>query len=99
MLYTGKEIVVRIRSHMKKRGGANTNWFVGVSKDARARLFVQHHVRKKGDSWILVHAKSSQVARKVKSYLVKKLGISGGADAESDADFVYAYRKRSHTKP
>jgi len=100
MLYTGKQIVSRVRTHIKKRGGTYNTWFVGTSKRPRAHLFANHRVRKASDSWILMHAKSATVAHKVKSYLVKTLGLNGGAGLDDPgADFVYAYKMSVHTKP
>jgi hypothetical protein len=100
MLYSGKQIVSRIKSHIRKRGGKYPAWIVGVSKDAREQLFEAHGVRRKGDKWILLHAESSLIARKVRHYLVNKLGIAGAEGlAGKTADFVYAYRKSPNTRP
>lgn len=100
MVHSGKQIVSRIRGHIRKRGGVFAKWFVGVSKEPRSRLFVNHAVRKKGDYWILVRAESSVVAQRVKSFLVAKVGMAAVKDAAGkNPDFVYAYMKSSHTKP
>jgi hypothetical protein len=102
MLYTGKQIVKRIKSHIKNRGGAYPTWVVGVSSNARSHLFKTHGVHKKVDRWILLHAESARVARNVKAYLMDKLGIIGNKAAsgeEEGADFVYAYRKSERTRP
>ena len=102
MLYTGKEIVKKIRSHIKNRGGAYPSWVVGVSSDARSHLFKKHGVNKTVDRWILIHAESVRVAKHVKSYLMDKLGIIGNKTASGDeekADFVYAYKKSERTMP
>lgn len=100
MMYSGKQIVSRIKTHFKKRGGAYQTWFVGICKNARSRLFTSHGVHKSGDCWIYAHAESPVVARKVKSYFVKRLGTAGEKDPKSqEKDFVYAYRKNAHTKP
>jgi hypothetical protein len=102
MLYTGKQIVKKIKSHIKNRGGTYASWVVGVSSDARSRLFKKHGVEKKVDRWILIHAESARVARHVKSYLIDKLGIMGNKTAPEDeaaADFVYAYKKSERTQP
>ena len=102
MLYSGKDIVRKIRRHIKSRGGPYPSWIVGVSSDARGHLFKKHGVSRKEDRWILMHAVSAQVARKVKSYLMRKLGIAGNSAAEGEdmtADFVYAYRKSERTRP
>ena len=100
MLYTSKEVLARIKGHVMRRGGDFAKWFVDVSRDARTRLFQTHGVRRKGDHWIYVHAESPAVAKKVKSYFTETLGASGGRDVnDQSADFVYAYKKNSHTKP
>lgn len=100
MLYSGKQIVTRIRKHVERRGGAHKDWVVGVDREPRVTLFTKHGVRKVGDCWILIHAESAAVARKVRSYLVKKLGMSDELPMEDSAgDFVYAYVKAEHTQP
>ncbi len=101
MLFTGKQIVARIRGHMRKRGGAPRAWVVGVSADARKALFARHGVNRKTDRWILLHAESASIAHKVKDYLMRKLGVAGGKQAEDDvaADFVYSYKRSLKTRP
>ena len=100
MLYSQKVIVGRIRSHIKKRGGAYSAWVVGMSKEPRASLFTKHGVRKVGDFWILMHAKTHDVARNAWLYLSKTLCLSKGPGLKDpEADFVYAYRKSANTKP
>ena len=96
MKYTGKEIVLRIRAHVKRRGGPSSSWFIGVSAKPRQALFETHAVRKEEDYWILAHAKSSSVARKVKLFL-GKIGMIQVAEPTEKADFVYAYKKAGHT--
>ena len=97
MKYTGKEIVSRIRFHVKKRGGTASSWFIGVSAEPRQTLFERHAVRKKGDYWILARARSSAVAEKVKLFLATKLGMTLVPESVEKADFVYAYRKTAPT--
>lgn len=100
MLYTGKQIVDTIKTHIRKRGGTYPAWVVGVSVDAHKKLFNQHGVRRKKDRWILMHARSASVARRVKAYMIKTLGTLGRTSSEEkEGDFVYAYRKTEHTQP
>jgi hypothetical protein len=99
VLYSGKQIVSKIKGHIRKRGGAYPAWVVGVSRNARKELFNQHGVRKDKDRWIFMHAQSPSVARRVKAYLMDKLGILGRTSVEDKtADFVYAYKKVAHTR-
>jgi len=100
MLYSERQIVTRIKGHIKRRGGAYKTWVVGIDKEPRSRLFTSHRVRKVGDFWILMHAKSCAAARKVQSYLIKKVGLRSGLKLEDpSADFVYAYMRSGHTTP
>jgi len=100
MLYSAKTIVGHIRGHIKKRGGANSAWVAGISQKPRTRLFTKHGVRKVGDFWILMHAETHDVARKVRLYLTRKLNlIKGSGVGNPNADFVYAYRKSANTNP
>ena len=100
MLYSQKVIIGRILRHIKRRGGACSTWVVGMSKEPRSSLFTSHGVRKQGDFWILMHAKTHDVARSAWLQLSKKLSSSKGPGLKDpDADFVYAYRKSANTKP
>lgn len=100
MLYTGKEIVSKIKGHIRRRGNSFPSWVVGLSKDAREDLSKRHHVQQKVDRWILMHATSPTVARKVKDFLAQKLGVMAHKGREDEAaDFVYAYQRSPTTKP
>lgn len=75
-------------------------WYVGISKDARNRLFNEHGVSEDGDGWIYCQANSSNAAREVEDYFVNTLGTDGGTGGGDDeSDMVYAYRKENHTNP
>ncbi|MCK4788816.1 MAG: hypothetical protein KAV87_34055 [Desulfobacteraceae bacterium] len=100
MAKSKQEIIDDIKSHMQKRGGEYSDWYVGISKDAKDRLFNGHSVKEKEDMWIYTTASSSQVAREVEDYFVNTLntdGDTGGGDNTSD--MVYAYKKAAHTNP
>jgi hypothetical protein len=100
MLYSRNSIIGRIKSHIKRRGGAYSAWVVGMSKEPRGCLFAKHGVRKVGDFWILMHAETHEVARNAWLYLSKKLCLNKAPGLRDlEADFVYAYRKSANTKP
>jgi hypothetical protein len=100
MRYSGKQIVSRITAHIKRRGGEYKTWVVGVDKEPRAQLFTRLGVRRAEDFWILLHAESDAVARKVRSYLVHRIGLRGEAPGKDPgADFVYAYMKTNNSRP
>lgn len=100
MAKSKQEIINDINAYMQKGGGEYRSWYVGVSKDARDRLFNGHQVKENGDWWIYSQASSSQVAREVEDYYVNRLRTDGGpGGGDNTADYVYAYKKAAHTNP
>lgn len=95
-----QEIIDDIKSHMQKRGGEYSDWYVGISKDAKDRLFNGHSVKEKKDVWIYRKAGSPQTAREVEDYFVNTLDTDGGTGGgDETSDMVYAYKKAKHTNP
>lgn len=101
MAYSKEQIIADITDYMSKNGVQSWDEvYVGVSKDARDRLFNGHGVHEKGDAWIYHQATSSAVARDVESHFVNTLGAAGGTGGGDDtADYVYAYKRAAHTDP
>lgn len=100
MAKSKQEIISDIEGFMQKRDGGYSAWYVGISKDARDRLFEGHNVSEKGDWWIYRQASSSQVAREIEDYFVNTLGTDGAVGGGDEAaDMVYAYKKAAHTDP
>lgn len=95
-----QDIIDDINMHIVRCGGDYSNWYVGISKDAKDRLSSGHSVREKKDSWIYRSARSSQTAREVEDYFVNTLGTDGGGGGgDNTSDMVYAYKKAVHTNP
>ena len=46
------EIIGEIKEQIKKSGSDFSDWYVGVSKDAKNSLFNTHKVKEKGKWWI-----------------------------------------------
>lgn len=100
MAKSKEEIINDIKAHIKKRGSPYSSWYVGISKDARDRLFSGHKVKEKDDYWIYRQAGSTQTAREIEDYFVNTLGTDGGpGGGDEDADMVYAYKKENYTDP
>lgn len=100
MAETKQEIITEIDSHIEHCGDGYGTWYVGVSKAARDRLFNQHGVKEKGDSWVYRTASSSKIAREVEAHFVNELGTDGGTGGgDETATMVYAYKKARHTDP
>jgi hypothetical protein len=97
---TQTDIVSDILSHMAKCGGPYRTWYVGISSDPRKRLFQEHGVNEKMDSWIIRTATSSTIARAIESYFVNEIGTDGGTGGgDYSSCSVYAYKKNAHTQP
>ena len=93
-------IIKRINAHIRQYGDSFRQWYVGISKDARSRLFSGHNVDEGGDPWIYDTAFSSQEARDVENYFVNSLGTDGGTGGgDYTSNQVYAYRRAVHTVP
>jgi hypothetical protein len=100
MANTKQQIANNIAAYMQKSGGAPRAWYVGISKDARARLFNDHNVTQNGGAWIYDQAFSAQDAREVEAYFVNTVGTDGGTGGgDYTADMVYAYKKTAQTNP
>jgi hypothetical protein len=100
MAKSKQEIIADIKAHISKGGGAYRSWYVGVSKDARDRLFNDHSVKENGDWWIIRSASSDKVAREVEDYFINTLGTDGGTGGgDETANEVYGYKKATHTNP
>ena len=99
MAKSEEQMEKEIRDHMGEPLSAYKYWYVGITEDARRRLFDEHNVDEKNDRYIWRTASSSDVARRIELYFVE-LGTDGGAGGgDEDAQVVYAYRKQSHTSP
>lgn len=100
MAQNKQKIISDIQEHIQKGGGGYRAWYVGISKDARNRLFNEHKVKEKGDWWLYRTASSSQIAREIEDYFVNTLNTDGGASGgDETADMVYAYKQVAHTDP
>ena len=100
MTKSKQEIINDIEGHIQRAGGGYRSWYVGISKDARDRLFRGHGVKEKGNWWICSRASSAQVAREIEDFFVNTLGTDGRAGGgDETADIVYAYKKAAHTNP
>lgn len=88
-----------IVAHIKKQGGAYSDWYCGIASDAKNRLFVGHNVPQKDYYWVYRQCDSNAAARNVEEKLLK-LGCDGGVGGGDEATiYVYAYLKGTMTNP
>jgi hypothetical protein len=93
-----EQIIREILEYIRKGGGAFSDWYVGISQDARTRLFSGHSVNENGDHWIYRQASSSKAAREIEEYFLNRCHTSGGPGGGDDTtDMVYAYKMNAHT--
>ena len=93
-------IINDIENHIENNGVDYRNWYVGIAKDPKDRLFNDHNVPEKNHAWIYRKVDSVDVARSVEKYFIEQHhtdGAPGGGDELSK--FVYAYKKASFTNP
>lgn len=92
------EIITAIATHVRACGGHVSNWYVGVSGNARDRLFSGPGVSETGDSWIYRQAPNSTIARAIEDYFLRQ-GMDGGpGGGDHTCTYVYAYRKTAYTR-
>ena len=100
MPHDKQEIIEDIKKYILENKGDYNSWYVGVSSNARNRLFKDHKIKENGDRWIYKTALSSEIAREVERYLLIVLRIDGlVGSGEETAKMVYAYKKAMHTDP
>ncbi len=97
---TKEQIIDAINGYIRRNGDPPHFWYLGVSKDARNRLFSDHKVNESKDAWIFRTASTAKVARQIEHYFIEIIGTDGGGGGgDASAKMVYAYKKISHTKP
>jgi hypothetical protein len=99
MVKSKETVKQEIKEHIKSRGDAYSDWYVGIAADANQRLFNDHNVDKQNGCWIYRECQSSTAAREVEEYFINILGTDGGTGGgDQSAKSVYAYKKTSYTK-
>jgi hypothetical protein len=91
------EIRNDIEDFIGRHGGKYKEWFVGPAADPKKQLFTGHGF-KGGDKGLYRQAGSEIQAGEVVEYFTE-LGTHGNNAVIRDADYVYAYKRASHTKP
>ena len=93
MPMTKERIIQDIDSYIKKEGSTYHNWYVGIARVPRTRLFNDHNVSEQNGWWIFCEAFSDDSAREVESFFLEQKGTQGGpGGGDKDTRFIYAYR-------
>lgn len=95
---TKQEIIKDINTYMAN-SKYYSDWYIGIAKNARERLFNDHNVQEKSDLWIYRRANNDTIAREIEKYFLAK-GCKGGDGGGDNATvYVYAYKITSTTRP
>ena len=88
------EIVI-IESEMKEYvtswSGKYSEWCVGVTENAKQRLFEDYHVNEKNDAWIYRAVSSPNVARKIELYFID-IGVKSDPRTKNEYAEIYLYK-------
>lgn len=99
MASSKQQIINEIAAHIADRGGSYSDWYVGITENAKRRVFEEHGVEKDKDKYIWRTANSSSVARDVEKHFLNLGCDGGGGGGDDDAVIVYAYKKSVRTDP
>jgi hypothetical protein len=92
-----QQTINEILSHIGQCGGLLSDWYAGITDDPRVRLFTEHNVQERGDSWIYRDAGTANAARTIEQNLLDQ-GCDGGPGGGSNSSkYIYAYRKTGGT--
>jgi hypothetical protein len=84
-----------IKSEMKEYvsswGRKYSEWCVGVTENAKQRLFGDYHVNEKNDAWIYRAASSSDIARKIELYFID-IGVKNDPRTKNEYAEIYLYK-------
>ena len=97
-MLTNQEIHDQILKYMHESGVALTNWYIGIAKFPKTRLFYDHNVKESG-FWIYQDAGTNENARTIGKMIMEKHNTQGNIDGGDEfTSFVYAYAITQKTK-
>jgi hypothetical protein len=98
-----EEIIADFQEHIRKTGGASSEWLIGTAKDTHNRFFHDHIVADLGDGLIYREAFTAVAADAIRDHFVNGCGLEpdeaecGGAERRSalhePGKIVFVYRK------
>jgi hypothetical protein len=94
-----QEIIDAFVKFIHDFGGTYYQWYIGIASDPEKRLFNDHMVDRKNDTWKYENAGSEKNARTIEKYLMDKFGAQGDAGGgDSNTTYVYVYRISDTTR-
>jgi len=84
-------IVSEMKEYVSGWDGRYSEWCVGITENAKQRLFEDYHVNEKNDAWIYRVASSSNVARKIELYFID-IGAKSDPRTKNEYAEIYLYK-------
>lgn len=97
MAKSKSEILNDFQEFMGRHGANYREWYVGTAADPKQQMFGTHKF-KNGDKGLFRQAQSELQAAEVAEFFTN-LGAKGNSSVTRNAEYVYAYKRASHTKP
>ena len=95
-----EEIIADFQQHIRKAGGASSDWLIGTAKDSRSPFFRNHIVADLGDGLIYREAFTSVSAEAIRDHFVNDCGLEPDVAERRSAEhapepgkIVFVYRK------
>ena len=93
-----RQAIQDINNHITKCGSSYGNWYAGVAKNPKDRLFTDHSVDEKCGAWIFCSLNTDAEARQVEKYFLQK-GCKGGTGGGGNGTrYCYAYKVTGSTR-
>jgi hypothetical protein len=84
-------IKAEITEYVSGWGGKYSEWRIGITRDARQRLFGDYRINEKSDGWIYRIASSTDIARKIGMYFID-LGAKSDPTVINEDTGIYLYK-------
>ena len=84
-------IVSEMKEYVSGWGEKYSEWCVGVTENAKQRLFEDYRINGKNDAWIYRAVSSSNVARRIELYFID-IGVKSDPRTKSEYTEIYLYK-------
>jgi hypothetical protein len=101
MVLSIQQIKFEMFGYIKEFDCEFSAWYVGVARDPKRQMQVEHGVDLDRDIWLYKQALSFAACRTIQRYFVEKLKTDGELTLAGDeeTDCIYLYRKSERTRP
>ena len=97
---TAQQAYDKISTYIIEKGGAYSQWCVGIATDWEDRLFNGHQVPNRNYQWWIARECISNAAAREAEDALHELGCDGGPGGGGEATVhIYAYLKGTMTNP